>query len=518
MAARRHARHRAARPGPRWTRSLRLAAPGAGGPIGRPTALLVAATAFVAGAVTQVTWHQVETDSALRVQAEAQVVAVQVAAEHRLRVDSAATSRLSGQATVYLAHLRTQARDAAQGAIDAAGALSTSSSDVLKDEDLTELDLAVAELAALLESTPDAQDALDRAAAEAAALTVTPAVEVVAEAPSVGVLAVTPLNDALELVSPDAPRAVENGAADPSALLAGQVAVPAPGATSTDPAGTVLAMDAPAADAAGTSVASGTTNTSNTSNASSASDISAVITGDEVMASDVLPTDVTAKEAVAAPSAADLKAAPDVVPPAALLAAADLDRTESERLLKVAQRVLDLSAEVQVVADQARADLAAQQAVEAASQAEAERVASRVAAADRSPNGAIPEAYLCGVDFGASVLLRCDAALALEHLDEAYRAETGRDLRVVSSYRTASSQEVLHDEKGDLAAAPGMSNHGRGLAVDLAGAGDLGVFDAPVYLWLVEHAEDFGWHHPSYMDPGGSGPLEPWHWEFGTQD
>ena len=28
----------------------------------------------------------------------------------------------------------------------------------------------------------------------------------------------------------------------------------------------------------------------------------------------------------------------------------------------------------------------------------------------------------------------------------------------------------------------------------------------------------YGWHHPVYMDEGGRGPHEPWHWEFGTSD
>ena len=63
-----------------------------------------------------------------------------------------------------------------------------------------------------------------------------------------------------------------------------------------------------------------------------------------------------------------------------------------------------------------------------------------------------------------------DAAAALEDLNEAYRRDTGSTLTVVSSYRTTAQQALLVEEKGDLAAAPGTSNHGRGLAIDVAGS------------------------------------------------
>lgn len=69
--------------------------------------------------------------------------------------------------------------------------------------------------------------------------------------------------------------------------------------------------------------------------------------------------------------------------------------------------------------------------------------------------------------------------------------------------------------RGFLAASPGTSNHGRGLAVDLAGVGALGQFDLPTYLWLKANSEAYGWYHPEHMEPGGSSPQEPWHWEFG---
>ena len=52
--------------------------------------------------------------------------------------------------------------------------------------------------------------------------------------------------------------------------------------------------------------------------------------------------------------------------------------------------------------------------------------------------------------------------------------------------------------------------------VDLGGFGALGSFDSPRYRWMLAHGERFGWVHPEVMRPGGGGPPEPWHFEFGT--
>lgn len=133
---------------------------------------------------------------------------------------------------------------------------------------------------------------------------------------------------------------------------------------------------------------------------------------------------------------------------------------------------------------------------------------------DGWPNGAIPTELLCPVQFAPRSLLRCDAAQALEALNDRFRAETGGDLTITSAYRTYEEQASLRQSLGWLAAPPGRSNHGRGVAVDLGGFGSLGEFDAPAYLWMVENGPDLGWHHPPAMRPGGGGPQEPWHWEY----
>lgn len=141
---------------------------------------------------------------------------------------------------------------------------------------------------------------------------------------------------------------------------------------------------------------------------------------------------------------------------------------------------------------------------------------SRATGTSRSgqPNGSVPLDELCAPRSAPRTLLDCSAATAFDLLAAAYRVDTGRDLRVVSGYRTYDEQVALRAARGGLAATPGTSMHGIGLAVDLADAGALGQYSTPVYLWMVEHAAGYGWAHPAAMGPGGGGPPEPWHWEF----
>jgi len=214
-------------------------------------------------------------------------------------------------------------------------------------------------------------------------------------------------------------------------------------------------------------------------------------------------------------------------PAAETLAALDLET--SARMLDFAQQVSQLTEQVKAASDVATAELAAaeQAAAEQAAQqaAAAAAVAERAAAstnrkiglANASVNGQIPREVLCSVAFDSDTLLRCDAADALEQLNAAYRRHFGQNLSVTSSYRDYDGQVEARKARGGLAATPGTSNHGRGLAADLDGFGDVGQFDTPSYIWMAANAGAYGWIHPSYMGPGGSGPLEPWHWEYGTE-
>ncbi|WP_199421519.1 M15 family metallopeptidase [Actinotalea solisilvae] len=188
----------------------------------------------------------------------------------------------------------------------------------------------------------------------------------------------------------------------------------------------------------------------------------------------------------------------------------DLEATQE--MFAIAEQVAALTAQVQA-ATQARL---AEEAARAAAEAAAAAIAERVAIATAAPNGEIPTSALCAPAFAPDELLRCDAAAALEQLNSVYRAEFGRDLSVVSSYRSYGMQVATRRSRGGLAATPGTSNHGRAVAVDFGDFGRLGSFRDPDYLWMKEHGADFGWYHPELMEPGGGGPQEPWHWEYGT--
>lgn len=245
---------------------------------------------------------------------------------------------------------------------------------------------------------------------------------------------------------------------------------------------------------------------------------------------------VAAPEAPTRPADARLAgvaaaAGPEAVALALVDAPAEvLDLDASADLLAAAQEVAALAAQVTALADAVEVELAdaaeaaearrAEQearriaAEQAALQAALARMSTRIAATNAAPNGQIPLELLCRPRF-ANVLLRCDAAAALDQLNAAYRAAFGQNLAVSGGYRTLAEQEQARAAKGDLAAQPGTSNHGRALAVDFSNFGGVGQFDDPDYLWMVDNAPQFGWIHPAAMGPGGSGPLEPWHWEFG---
>lgn len=126
------------------------------------------------------------------------------------------------------------------------------------------------------------------------------------------------------------------------------------------------------------------------------------------------------------------------------------------------------------------------------------------------PNGFIPMTTLCPIGVGAHVL-RCDAATSYQAMSAAFRTATGRELCITDSYRTFDAQVRLYAVKPGLAAVPGTSNHGWGLAVDLCGGVES--FATAEHAWMRANAPAFGWSNPPWARPGG-GREEPWHWEF----
>jgi cell wall-associated NlpC family hydrolase len=126
------------------------------------------------------------------------------------------------------------------------------------------------------------------------------------------------------------------------------------------------------------------------------------------------------------------------------------------------------------------------------------------------PNGLIPPSAMCPLGVAGHVL-RCDAAAAYRAMSAAFAAAFGSPICITDSYRTYSSQVRLYGQKPTLAAVPGTSNHGWGLAVDLCGG--IEHYGTAPYTWMKANAGRFGFLHPDWAEPG-NGREEPWHWEF----
>ncbi|MFL1429405.1 MULTISPECIES: D-alanyl-D-alanine carboxypeptidase family protein [unclassified Nocardiopsis] len=124
------------------------------------------------------------------------------------------------------------------------------------------------------------------------------------------------------------------------------------------------------------------------------------------------------------------------------------------------------------------------------------------------PNGRIPDDLLCPLPQPGE-RLRADAAAAFIELDAAYRERFGRAMCVTDSYRPYHEQVALFQQMlPGMAAKPGTSTHGMGLAVDLCGG--VNVLGSAEHVWMLDRAPAFGWDNP----PWARGGFEPWHWEY----
>lgn len=120
----------------------------------------------------------------------------------------------------------------------------------------------------------------------------------------------------------------------------------------------------------------------------------------------------------------------------------------------------------------------------------------------RYGNGRIPAAALTEIGSGNHRLW--DPAARAFQAMEAAAARDGVTFGVTDSYRSYESQVDVARRKGlysqgGLAAVPGTSKHGWGLALDL----DL---DAKAQAWMRDNGARFGFVE--------NVPREPWHWEF----
>jgi hypothetical protein len=134
-----------------------------------------------------------------------------------------------------------------------------------------------------------------------------------------------------------------------------------------------------------------------------------------------------------------------------------------------------------------------------------------VAPKTTAANGELPDSDLCTL-WDPKHRLRADAAVALAKLNVAYKQHFGNNICLTDSYRTLAEQVRLRAIKPTLAAVPGTSEHGFGLAVDLCDGVETGT--GARYEWLRANAGAYGWENPAWALPGGAGPHEAWHWEY----
>ncbi|MCC2336301.1 M15 family metallopeptidase [Cellulomonas wangsupingiae] len=133
-------------------------------------------------------------------------------------------------------------------------------------------------------------------------------------------------------------------------------------------------------------------------------------------------------------------------------------------------------------------------------------------------NGRLAPSALSAVSWtrdsrGTPFYLRSDAAAALERLNAAFRAALGHDLALDLTYRDYDTQVAMRAALGSVAAVPGTSSHGTGLALDVPELPcDYG-WDSAARAWLVANGPAYGWVSPAWARQNGSNP-EYWHYEY----
>ena len=125
-------------------------------------------------------------------------------------------------------------------------------------------------------------------------------------------------------------------------------------------------------------------------------------------------------------------------------------------------------------------------------------------------NGAVPAGELCRLPVSGH-LLHPDAARGWWKLNQNFTRRFDRAICVTDSYRSYEAQSAVYGAKPGLAAVPGTSNHGWGVALDLCGGVES--YSSSQHRWIAEHGPKSGWVNPSWAQADGSRP-EPWHWEY----
>jgi len=136
-----------------------------------------------------------------------------------------------------------------------------------------------------------------------------------------------------------------------------------------------------------------------------------------------------------------------------------------------------------------------------------------VPAADGDPtvNGDLPASVMTPVSWatdsrGNGYWLVTPATAALEQLDVAFRAQFGHHLDIDLAYRDLATQEAMYAALGpSVAARPGTSNHGWGIAIDVPELPCEYGLHTPQRDWLVANGPTWHWV---------PNPYEYWHFDY----
>lgn len=124
-------------------------------------------------------------------------------------------------------------------------------------------------------------------------------------------------------------------------------------------------------------------------------------------------------------------------------------------------------------------------------------------------NGQIPASAMSSV---AGHLFKTDAANSLAAMKAAYESALNRTLIINDGYRDLTGQWAAwnnYQNGGNLAAYPGTSNHGWGLAVDFGGE-VYSSSNSVGHRWLQANAAAYGWKWTGRTFR----QVENWHWEY----
>jgi hypothetical protein len=132
-------------------------------------------------------------------------------------------------------------------------------------------------------------------------------------------------------------------------------------------------------------------------------------------------------------------------------------------------------------------------------------------------NGVFMEGFhekIEGYTLGVQPTFIKDAVPGFKSMATAFEQNFGEKIKINDSFRSWAGQVAVRKSKPTLAARPGTSNHGWGLAFDYSTKWKgKSSFSSETYQWLYQNAPTYGFFSPKWARPTGSKP-EAWHFEW----